>query len=90
MHQEVGLIVENAIADADSNAQMIRRQRAVFRVEQPRNKSVALTAARNTGLKVNFEVEGKSLRKARSRLMLRASMACPGFADVYAMIVPSP
>ena len=37
VHQEVGLIVENAVADADANAQMVGRQRAKFGKDQPRN-----------------------------------------------------
>ena len=37
VHQEVDLIVENAVADADAHAQVVGRQIAEFRKDQPRH-----------------------------------------------------
>src|ERR1700692_3269601 len=37
VHQEMGLIVEDAIADADANPQVIGRQRPKFPEDEPRN-----------------------------------------------------
>ena len=48
------LIVENAIADADSNAQMIGRQRTVFRVEQPRNEIGRVDRSAEHGIEGQF------------------------------------
>jgi hypothetical protein len=36
VHQKMGLVVENAVADADADAQMVGRQRPKFRKHQPR------------------------------------------------------
>src|SRR3984957_11737607 len=37
VHQEMGLVVEDAIADADANPQVIGRQRPKFREDEPRH-----------------------------------------------------
>jgi hypothetical protein len=47
-----------------------------------------LTAVRNSGLKVSLDVEGNSLRRARSMLMPLAPTICLGLADVYATMNP--
>jgi hypothetical protein len=52
--------------------------------------SKALTAARNRGLKVSLDVEGNSLRSARSRLVPRPGATCRALADVYAIFNPGP
>jgi hypothetical protein len=84
------LVVENAVADADANAQVVGRQRAEFGEISRGTGSKAFTATRNKGLNVSFEVEGNSLRSARSRLTPRAEPTRPAFAEVYAMINPRP
>ena len=37
VHQEMNLVVEDAVADADAHAQMIGRQIAEFRIDQTRH-----------------------------------------------------